>query len=72
MLNLQNLKKHIQGCSEDLNDVYDDIENQQAYSAKDAQMRKIEEEKRALSRQLIVLIILSFFVSAIFYGITMA
>ena len=38
----------------------------------DAQMKKIEEEKTALRRQLIALVILSFVVSGLFYGITLA
>ena len=38
----------------------------------DAQMKKIQEEKTALRRQLIALVILSFIVSGLFYGITLA
>ena len=37
----------------------------------DAQMQKIQEEKAALTRQLIALIILSMLVSGAFYGITL-
>ena len=36
------------------------------------QMAKIEEEKVALRRQLIALTILSFIISGLFYGITLA
>ena len=38
----------------------------------DDQMNKIAEEKIALRRQLIALTILSFVVSGLFYGITLA
>ena len=38
----------------------------------DAQMKKITEEKSALRKQLIFLVILSFLVSGLFYGITLA
>ena len=37
-----------------------------------AQMAKIQEEKSALRKQLIALVILSFIVSGLFYGITLA
>ena len=37
----------------------------------DDQMRKIQEEKSALRRQLIALVILSFLISGMFYGITL-
>ena len=37
----------------------------------DDQMQKIQEEKSALRRQLIALVILSFVISGMFYGITL-
>ena len=37
----------------------------------DAQMQKIQEEKSALRRQLIALVIMSFVISGMFYGITL-
>ena len=39
--------------------------------SEDAQMKKIQDEKAALTRQLIALIILSALVSGAFYGITL-
>ena len=37
----------------------------------DSQMQKIQEEKSALRRQLIALVIMSFVISGMFYGITL-
>ena len=37
-----------------------------------AQVKKIDEEKSALRRQLIALVILSFLISGLFYGVTIA
>ena len=37
-----------------------------------AQVQKINEEKSALRRQLIALVVLSFLISGLFYGITLA
>ena len=37
----------------------------------DKQMQKIQDEKKALTRQLVALVILSFLVSGAFYGITL-
>jgi p-aminobenzoyl-glutamate transporter AbgT len=37
----------------------------------DKQMQKIQEEKSALAKQMVLLIILSFLVSGAFYGITL-
>jgi len=41
------------------------------HKGEDSQMSKITEEKTALRRQLIALVILSIAVSAMFYGITL-
>lgn len=40
-------------------------------SGDDEQMKKIQEEKSALTRQLIALIIMSLIISGAFYGITL-
>ena len=46
-------------------------DDKSAGGSEDQQMAKIQEEKSALTRQLIALIILSFLVSGAFYGITL-
>lgn len=47
------------------------MDDKSAAGSEDAQMVKIQEEKAALTRQLIALIILSAIVSGAFYGITL-